>query len=90
MARSTGPVLATGGITFLNEWIGNGKSPDFTILLATGIAAGGFYLFEKVSAPLAVGIAWIAFVTSFLVTPKSGKSAVENLTNLTGLGSSKK
>ena len=86
MARSTGPVLATGTITFLNQWIGNGKSPDFTILFATGIAAGGLYLFEKVSPELAVGIAWIALVTSFLITPKGGKSAVSNIEKLTGLG----
>jgi hypothetical protein len=90
MAKSTGPILATGGITFLNQWIGNDNPPDWTILVATGIAAGGFYLFEEISPPLAVGIAWIAFVTSFLVAPAHGNSAVTNIERLTGLGNTTK
>jgi hypothetical protein len=89
MARSTGPILATGGVTFLNEWIGNGKTPDFTILAATGLAAIGLALFEKASPELAVGIAWIAFVTSLLIPPKTGQSAVANIEKLTGLGTTK-
>lgn len=85
MSRSTGPILATGTITFVNDWIGNGHSPDFVILIATGIAAGGLYLFEQISPELAVGIAWIAFITSFLVAPKRGRSPVTNIQRLTGL-----
>jgi hypothetical protein len=88
MAASTGPILATGGITFVNQWIGNGQSPDYRILVATGIAAAGFYALEKASPELAVGIAWIALITSLLIKPKTGNSAVNNALRLTGLGKS--
>jgi hypothetical protein len=40
---------------------------------------------ERVSSQLAVGIAWIALVTSLLITPKTGRSPVANLTRMTGL-----
>lgn len=89
MAKSTGPILAVGGITFVNDWIGNGQSPDFKILLATGIAAGMLGLFEKANQPLAVGIAWIALVTSLLIPPAHGRSAVDNLTRMSGLNQKK-
>jgi|HubBroStandDraft_1064217.scaffolds.fasta_scaffold25769_2 hypothetical protein len=86
MASSTGPILATGGITFVNKWIGNNQGADFKILVATGIAAAGFFALEKVSPELATGIAWIALVTSLLIQPKAGNSAVNNALRLTGLG----
>lgn len=92
MANSTGPILATGGITFTNQWLLNGKggSPDFKILVATAIAATGFFALEKVAPELAVGIAWIALITSLLIKPAHGDSAVNNLLRITGLGSNNK
>ena len=88
MAASTGPVLLTGTITFFNDWANKDFAPsgiDLKIPVATFLAAGGLALLEHVSQPLAVGIAWISFVTSLLLTPKSGNSPVANITKLTGL-----
>jgi hypothetical protein len=87
MAASTGPIVAAGVITYGNAVLGNGKSWDsqLIVLVGTGIAAGVLALLERASQPLAVGIAWIALVTSLLITPKSGQSAVNNLTRMTGL-----
>lgn len=85
MANSTGPVLAAGTISFLNHWIGNNQGVDLKIPLGALVAAGLLYGMEKVSPPLASGIAWIALITTFLVTPKQGQSPVANLTRLSGL-----
>lgn len=86
MADSTAPVLLTGGITFLNKWIGNDQGIDLKILVGTGIAAGLLALLEKVNHGLAVGLAWIAFITSALIPPATGNSAVNNLLAMTGQG----
>jgi hypothetical protein len=87
MAGSTGPVVAAGVITYANQVLGNGKTWDSQLVIAvgTGIAAGMLALFERAVPQLAIGIAWIALVTSLLVTPAGGQSAVDNLTRMTGL-----
>lgn len=89
MAGSTAPVVAAGVITYANAVLGNGRTWDsqLRVLVGTGIAAGMLALLEQAPAlaPLAVGIAWIALVTSLLVQPKSGQSAVNNLLRMTGL-----
>lgn len=86
MATSTGPVLLTGTVSFANQWLGNGNA-DFKVIVATAVAAGGLALLEQVpgAAPLAAGIAWIAFIT-LMFTRLGGKpSPVDNLRKLTGL-----
>lgn len=90
MSASTGPVLAAGAITFGNAVIGNGKpwTGEIKVLVGTAIAAGLLALFEKANAQLATGIAWIALITSLLITPRSGRSAADNALRLTGLGAS--
>lgn len=85
MAKSTGPILLTGAASFLNKWIGNNQGIDFKIPVATAIAAGALALLEEASPELAVGIAWISFITLLLVAPKSGASPISNITRLTGL-----
>jgi len=87
MAASTGPIVAAGVITYSNAVLFNHKSWDSQLitLVGTGIAAGMLALAEHLSTPLAVGIAWIALVTSLLIQPKSGQSAVNNLIRITGL-----
>jgi hypothetical protein len=91
MPGSTGPIVAAGLITMGNTVLGNGQ--PWTAIIPTGVAtaiAGAMLgLMEKASAPLAIGIAWIALVTSLLVTPKSGRSAVNNLLSITGMGAKK-
>ena len=78
----------TGGITFLNQWLGNNKPPqtEIRVLLATGIAAAGLALVEQIPgfSPLAVGIAWIAFATMMLA-PLNGNSPIQNLSKVTGI-----
>jgi len=91
MAGSTGPIVAAGMITMGNTVLGNGQ-PWTAIIptaVATAIAGAMLGLMEKASPQLAIGIAWIALVTSLLITPKSGKSAVTNLLSITGMGAKK-
>lgn len=90
MADSTGPIVAVGVITAANDVIGNGQpwTRILSVGVATGIAAALLALAEHASRELAVGIAWIALIASFLITPKSGRSAVDNTLRLTGLGGS--
>lgn len=87
MADSTGPILAAGAITAANSVLGNGR-PWTTAIptgVATAVAAALLALLERASHPLAVGIAWIALITSLLVPPTSGQSSVNNLIKITGL-----
>ena len=86
MAASTGPVVATGLITAANGILFNRQPVTIGIRVgvATAIAAGILALLEHGSQPLAVGIAWIALITSLLITPKSGPSFVNNLLRATG------
>jgi hypothetical protein len=83
MAKSTGPILAAGGISALDQVVLKKGSPVqvIPIAVATGIAALLLGAAEKVSQPLAVGIAWIALVTVVLTS-----GVVTDLTNTTGLG----
>jgi hypothetical protein len=87
MAASTAPILLTGVITYANQVIGNNRPWDseLIIVVGTAVAAGALALIEHASGPLAVGIAWIALITSLLITPAGGKSAVTNALRLTGL-----
>jgi hypothetical protein len=61
--RSTGPILAIGAITVGNQVLLNGKSLNWKIPVATGIAAGMFALAEKGWEDGAVALAWLALVT---------------------------
>jgi hypothetical protein len=72
MARSTGIILATGGVTLLNQSVLNGKPVDWRVPVATGFAAAAFALLEKANEQLVVGVAWIALLTVLLarVDPK--------------------
>lgn len=63
MARSTGPILAIGGITIANQTLFNGKPLDWRVVVATGGAAMLFALVEKASPEVAVGLAYIGLVT---------------------------
>lgn len=84
MAKSTGPILAVGALSFGNQWIFN-HDVDFKILLATGIGALILAGAERVSAPLAVGIAYIALITITFTRVNGKPSPAENLLNTSGL-----
>lgn len=60
--RSTGPILAIGGITLVNESVVNGKPLNLRVPIATGIACGMFALAENAVGELAVHLSWLALV----------------------------
>lgn len=80
MAKSTGIILAVGGVTLFNQVILNQKDIDWRIPVATGMTAVIFSLGEKVNSTFTVGIAWVALATVLLtrVNPKE-PSPTENL-----------
>lgn len=86
MARSTGPMLLTTGISFGNQWLGNGNL-NLKILVAGAVATGGLALIEQIPGmdEIAVGIAWIAFITLMFTRLNGKPSPVDNLRKLTGL-----
>lgn len=66
MSATTGPVLATGAVTILNRSVFHDQPMDWRIPVATGLAALGFGLFERVSPQIASILAWTAFATIML------------------------
>lgn len=72
MARSTGPILAIGGITIANQTLLNNQPLDWRVAVATGGAAMLFSLVEKAMPEVAVGLAYIGLVTILFarVNPK--------------------
>jgi hypothetical protein len=73
--KSTGPILAIGAITMVNETIVNAKPIDWRVPIATGLAAMAFGALENVAGSLApaVGkIAWLALLTTLIVRLKPG------------------
>lgn len=69
MAKSTGPILAIGGVTLYYDQIVRdvGVSPLGPVVVGTGLAAVSFALLERINQPLAVGVAWVAFITSLMM-----------------------
>lgn len=63
MAKTTGVILAIGGITIANRVIFNGQDMEWKIPVATGLAAMTFAGLEKVNEQAAVGLAYIALVS---------------------------
>jgi hypothetical protein len=80
MARTTGPVLAIGGITVVNQTLLEGAPFDWRVAIATGVSAGLFALLEKGWEQGAVALAYLALVTILFVrvNPKQ-KAPAENL-----------
>lgn len=72
MSKTTGVVLATGGVTIINQTVFHGQPMDWRIPIATGIAAVGFSLAERAWPLGAELLAWSAFLTIMLtrVNPK--------------------
>lgn len=81
MSRTTGPILAIGGITLANELLLENKGMDWRVPIATGVAAGLFALLEKAWADGAVALAYTALVAVLLTRlPGQKRAPVENLT----------
>lgn len=72
MSKTTGVVLATGAVTIVNQTVFHDQPMDWRVPVATGIAAVGFSLAEKVWPAGAEILAWSGFLTLLLtrVNPK--------------------
>lgn len=90
MARSTGPILAAGTITLVNqtvlgkEALASEENLNRTVRIgvSTGLLAGGFYGLEKLSPNLAVGLAWTMLVTVLFVRFGKEKTPLERVVDL--------
>jgi hypothetical protein len=72
VAASTGPVLAAGAITFVNEGLlqplAGGKAVwNWRVLPATAGLALALAGLEKLAPKFAVGLAWLTLATVFIV-----------------------
>lgn len=63
MSQSVGPILAIGGITLVNNSVFHDQPVDWRIPIATGIAAVGFSMLERVSPKGVEIIAWTALLS---------------------------
>ena len=66
MARSTGPILAIGAITIVNESVVHGRPIDVRVPVGTAVAAGLLALVERGWERGAVALAWVALGTVLL------------------------
>lgn len=66
MSATTGPVLAIGAITVVNQTVFHGKPMDWRVPVATGLAAIGFNLAERAWPKGAEILAWTALLTVIL------------------------
>lgn len=76
MASAAGIIVGTGIMTLANEYVQASGTPDpahpvasqvnWKVIPATAIAAGLFYGLEQVNEKVAVALAGLVFVTSFL------------------------
>lgn len=71
MAETTGPILAIGGVTILNQTVLHNKPMDWRIPIAAGVACGGFALLER-AAPQAARLATYAALVTVLFTRING------------------
>lgn len=92
MARSTGIILAVGGITLANEAVfapiasGGSIKTNFNwrIVPATAVAAALLGGLEQVSPKLAVGLAYISLITVMFARLGNAPAPVENLAKVLG------
>lgn len=84
MAKSTGIILAVGGITLANEVVfapaaGGSVDINWRVIPATLIAAALLSLLEQVSERLAVGVAYISLITVIFARLGNAPAPVENI-----------
>jgi hypothetical protein len=86
MARSTGPILVAGALTWANQTIltdaeDTSKAVEEAVRIgvATGLLAGLFFGIEKVSPNVAVALSYTALVTTLLVRINNKKTPLERL-----------
>lgn len=71
MSQTTGPILAMGAVTVANDVVFHDEPMDWRVPVATGLAAIGFSLAERVWPKGAQILAWTALVTVLLTRTKS-------------------
>lgn len=71
MSETTGPILAIGAVTVLNQTILHGRPMDWRIPIATGVATAGFSLLER-GAPQAARLAAYAALVTVLFSRING------------------
>lgn len=88
MSKTTGPVLALGAVTIVNRSIFHGQPMDWRVPVATGLAAIGFSLGERVWPVGAEILAWTALLTVLLTRtdPKVPSPTESALTWFNGTG----
>lgn len=64
MSLTTGPVIALGAVTVVNQTVFNDEAMDWRIPVATGLLAVGFFLAEKASPQGAQVMAWTALMAT--------------------------
>lgn len=90
MSSTTGVILATGGLTMLNQSVFNGQPIDWRVPIATGIATVGFNLMERAWKQGAVILAWSTFMTVLLTrVNKDTPSPVETAARVLNYGGKK-
>lgn len=69
MAKSTMPIVITGGLTILNDEVIDGKpwAEALPVVVMTGALALALAGLEQLSPALAVGLGWIAVITRLLI-----------------------
>lgn len=92
MSATTGPILAVGAITMINQSIFHSQPIDWRVPIATGFAAGAFSLMEKAQPKAAALLAWTVVITVLITrvdpkTPSPTETALDywnnaNKTNL--------
>jgi len=78
VSRSTGPILAVGAITIVNQTVFHEKPMDWRVPLATGLAAIGFSLAERVFPQGAVMLSWVVVVSVLLTRINNVPSPTES------------
>lgn len=79
MSLTTGPVLAMGAVTVVNQTVFNDEPMDWRVPVATGLAAIGFSIAERAWPQGSKMLAWTALGTVLLTrTQPNVPSPVES------------
>lgn len=66
MSRTTGPILALGAVTVVNQSVFNDEPMDWRIPIGTGLLAIGASFVERAAPELAEVLAWTALLTALM------------------------
>jgi hypothetical protein len=72
MSQTTGVILATGAVTVVNATVFHDEPMDWRVPIATGLAAVGFSLAERVWPKGVQILAWSTLLTVLLTRTQKG------------------